>query len=658
MSVSVQSASLDRFSQQMDQATSRFTAVNGSLNASQAAPRASPPAQSFTFRPDSSAAMSGVRESRSPPQGNDKGRSSAYHVDHQPSKADPAHPDSRGLYENINVAKRKRSLDEDAMDTRSEAPQPSPPPQAQPDTRDTTSQAQAPRTGTPSWDQPQLVQSTSPPSMTSPIFDNGTPDARDPHSSAPQSAGASDSHLAESLKHEMGQPSQFDNVQRNTPKRQFTNRTKTGCHTCRRRKKKCDEGKPVCLNCSKGSFHCEGYGEKKVVAPAMQSNSRGRASTNGATTLNRTSFAQNGFSPFPHSYPEPYRNHPGSRRSTEFFSNSSREPWPTWTADSSQQSSAMHSHSQPSPAGPPSRSTSLFDFGRDYERSPHENLVSAARLGTAIAPASVTTSNRPTPSVAPSPTSSMGPPASTDRDRLRERRRMLAGQPYLHYSDPQLTEDRRECRAALERYNNSTRPSVGTSEEECGRLFKSIIMPELRRAAPSEGRPSGVIGRFVMVEAPFTCEYGYNIHLGDDVVIGSNCTMQDASQIRIGARTIIGPNVRFYCVTMPTDRRARGGSRSLALAAPITIEEDCFIGGDVIILAGRRVGRGSTVGAGTVVSKDVPANCVVAGSPPKVLRFGISVQDDPLGHKPERYQDEEVATLMMKPQGYTLIGSK
>lgn len=187
--------------------------------------------------------------------------------------------------------------------------------------------------------------------------------------------------------------------------------------------------------------------------------------------------------------------------------------------------------------------------------------------------------------------------------RMRQRQRMLQGLPYHHWIDAQLIDDRNDCKAALERYNKAVRQSQGTSEEECGRLFKAVVMPELRRQMPSEGRPSGSLGRFVQLEAPFHCEYGYNIHIDDDVVIDANCFIQDPCPITIGKRTVIGPNVQFYGRFLPSDPRARGSLRGLTIGAPITIEEDVSIGGGCIINAGVRIGRGSIILPGSVVDR-------------------------------------------------------
>ncbi|KAF4551821.1 Acetyltransferase-like protein 1 [Elsinoe fawcettii] len=649
MSVSIRSSpqsSFDHFaSRPMEQNTSKFIAVNGAGHRDHQQ-------QSFTsFRPDSSAAMVNGHASQSPGASEIARETPNFGYARNPSEKQALQADSQGLFDNINVGKRKRSPE---VDEPMKRPDSHHSPTTLPDAPIVAaSLTQTPSTTSPIWtDSPQTQGQPRSPDE-SQIAETLKRDiarydtAPDQHTStSPQENGDTQDHAIA-----QGQ----DDMQPFPKKRAFTNRTKTGCHTCRRRKKKCDEGKPQCLNCLKGSFHCEGYGEKKVVGPPTQSNSRGRASTGNLAS--RSYQPQSNYQTFAAGFPDYRGPPPGSepgRRSTELFNGNSRETWgvskqawPSEMPNPSQQLQASNPH------GAPGRSAPIFDLDRD-EATAQERLITAARLGTAIAPAGGPPNNaRPTLITS---LSSNGNNGQSSSDRTRERNRMLVGQPFLHYCDLQLVEDRRECRAALERYNNSTRPSVGTSEEECGRLFKSIIMPELRPASNADGRPSGSIGHYVMVEAPFTCEYGYNIHLGDEVVIGANCTMQDAAKIKIGNRSVIGPNVRFYTMTLPTDRRARGGAKSLAIAAPITIEEDCFIGADVLILPGRRVGRGCTIGAGTVVSKDVPENCVVAGNPPKVLRFSMSVQDDPQGHKPERYRDEEIATLMMKQRGFTLTG--
>ncbi|EME83996.1 uncharacterized protein MYCFIDRAFT_101699, partial [Pseudocercospora fijiensis CIRAD86] len=123
-----------------------------------------------------------------------------------------------------------------------------------------------------------------------------------------------------------------------------------------------------------------------------------------------------------------------------------------------------------------------------------------------------------------------------------------------------------------------------------------------------------------IVENPFNCDYGYNIILGNDVLVQKYCYFQDASKIIIGNRTIIGPNVRFCCMTASIDAEQRSGLRGDFMAGPIKVEEDVFIGADCIILPFRTIGKGAVVGAGSVVTRDVKPYTVVAGNPAKPVR--------------------------------------
>lgn len=104
------------------------------------------------------------------------------------------------------------------------------------------------------------------------------------------------------------------------------------------------------------------------------------------------------------------------------------------------------------------------------------------------------------------------------------------------------------------------------------------------------------------------------------VNINCNCTFLDTCQITTGARTLIGPNCSFYSATHPVDPFLRNGVQGPELDASITIGEDCWFGGNAIVCPGVTIGRGVTVGAGSVVTKDIPDFCVVAGNPARVLR--------------------------------------
>ena len=105
------------------------------------------------------------------------------------------------------------------------------------------------------------------------------------------------------------------------------------------------------------------------------------------------------------------------------------------------------------------------------------------------------------------------------------------------------------------------------------------------------------------VHAPIRMDYGTNVRLGTNVYINSNCTILDTCLVTIGSRTLFGPNVSLYSGTHPLDPELRNGTKGPELGQEIHIEEDCWIGGMATILPGVRIGKGSTVGAGSVVTK-------------------------------------------------------
>jgi len=194
--------------------------------------------------------------------------------------------------------------------------------------------------------------------------------------------------------------------------------------------------------------------------------------------------------------------------------------------------------------------------------------------------------------------------ASTQRART-QKEEMLAGRHFFPF-DKELVLERERTNGACWRFNNSINPDSGISAEERGRLFRDILQPRNHVVSPSEASPVSPVGRLgdnVVVEAPFNCDYGYNISIGQDVAIGKGCTILDTCEVVIGDRCNIGPNVNIYTTTLPIDSRKRLGSKGPSLGKKIVIEPDCWIGGNVTILPGRTIGRGSTVGAASVVTR-------------------------------------------------------
>ncbi|KAL7419936.1 hypothetical protein Q5752_005855 [Cryptotrichosporon argae] len=122
------------------------------------------------------------------------------------------------------------------------------------------------------------------------------------------------------------------------------------------------------------------------------------------------------------------------------------------------------------------------------------------------------------------------------------------------------------------------------------------------------------------IERGFLCEYGFNVSIGDDVFVGPNCAFLDVAKIHIGDRTMIGASTSLYTPSHPLSPEARDGLRGAEWALPIAIGADCWLGGSVVVCPGVTIGDGVTVGAGSVVTRDVPDRCVVVGNPARVVK--------------------------------------
>lgn len=119
---------------------------------------------------------------------------------------------------------------------------------------------------------------------------------------------------------------------------------------------------------------------------------------------------------------------------------------------------------------------------------------------------------------------------------------------------------------------------------------------------------------------PFFAEYGFNLKVGHKSYIGPDCKFLNVSPITIGDRVLVGPGVQFYAATHPLSPEERNGIDGPEYSKPIIVEADCWIGGAAVICPGVTIGKGSTVAAGAVVTKNVPPRSVVGGNPAKVLK--------------------------------------
>ncbi|KAM0326750.1 hypothetical protein ACHAQA_006623 [Verticillium albo-atrum] len=178
---------------------------------------------------------------------------------------------------------------------------------------------------------------------------------------------------------------------------------------------------------------------------------------------------------------------------------------------------------------------------------------------------------------------------------------------------PPLTDARHKCRILAHEYNTMP-PSLGTAEEMAAKRFDILK------------RWLGSVGEGVFIEPPFTPDYGCNMIIGKNSYMNFGFTILDTSLVIIGERVMLGPNVHIYSAGHDTSVLSR--VKCIEFGHPVRIEDDCWIGGNVTILAGVTIGRGCTVGAGSVVSRSLPPYSVAIGSPAKVIKTLPTLEEE------------------------------
>jgi maltose O-acetyltransferase len=178
-----------------------------------------------------------------------------------------------------------------------------------------------------------------------------------------------------------------------------------------------------------------------------------------------------------------------------------------------------------------------------------------------------------------------------------ERQKMLAGELYDPF-DAELVAGRARARDLCQALN-ATREA---EHEERRRILRALF---------------GSGGDSVWMQPPFFCDYGSNIELGERVFFNFNCIVLDVCLVRIGDFTLFGPAVQIYTPMHPLNAELR---RREEFGKPIDIGSDVWVGGGAIILPGVRIGSRAVIGAGSVVTRDVPAGVFAAGSPCRVIR--------------------------------------
>lgn len=200
---------------------------------------------------------------------------------------------------------------------------------------------------------------------------------------------------------------------------------------------------------------------------------------------------------------------------------------------------------------------------------------------------------------------------------MNQKERMLSGLPYKAWMDG-LEEERRQCKEKVYELNQLP-PSRA---DEVPALVKKLF---------------GKTGENVWVEAPFHCDYGYNIEVGENFYSNYNLTILDVGKVTMGKNVMIAPNVSIYTAGHPIHPESRNSGYEYGI--PVTIGDNVWIGGNAVILPGVTIGNNVVIGAASVVTGDLPDNAIAAGSPARVIRM-ITEEDRIYYFKKRKFDDE------------------
>lgn len=182
--------------------------------------------------------------------------------------------------------------------------------------------------------------------------------------------------------------------------------------------------------------------------------------------------------------------------------------------------------------------------------------------------------------------------------RATEKEKMLAQKPYIP-SDEELANDRLFAQSKCFEINAT--PPIELKKRND--LYKELL---------------GSYKDKFLIENPFHCDYGYNIHIGENFYSNYNLIILDCAEVRIGDNVMIAPNVGIYTAGHPIDAENRESGWEYAI--PITIGNNVWIGGNTVINPGITIGDNTVIGSGSILTKDIPANVIAAGNPCKVIR--------------------------------------
>jgi maltose O-acetyltransferase len=179
-----------------------------------------------------------------------------------------------------------------------------------------------------------------------------------------------------------------------------------------------------------------------------------------------------------------------------------------------------------------------------------------------------------------------------------EKEKMLNGELY-NAAEPELVYDRENARKLTRLFNQT----LETEVDKRTKLLKELF---------------GSTGERLVVETTFRCDYGYNIHIGENFYANFECVILDVCEVRIGDNCFIAPGVHIYTATHPLNPFERISGAEYG--KPVTIGNNVWIGGRAVINPGVKIGNNVVVASGAVITKDVPDNVVVGGNPATVIR--------------------------------------